>query len=79
MEFSENIEFFNKPIIKEKNYIIANHKIFLKYSSSPYQKYSFELIQTLCKKSNFENKPKILHKSIYFLQIRFSLFIFILC
>ena len=67
MEFSENIEFFNKPIIKEKNYIIANHKIFLKYSSSPYQKYSFELIQTLCKKSNFENKPKILHKSIYFL------------
>ena len=67
MEFSENIDFFNKPIIKEKNYILINHKIFQKYSSVPYQKYSFELLETLCKKSNFEKKTKILHKSIYFL------------
>lgn len=67
MEFDENIEQFNKPIIKEKKYIPSNHKIFIKYSSLPYQKYSFELLETLCNKSSFENKTKILHKSIHFL------------
>ena len=67
MELYENIELFNKPIIREKKYLFSNHKIFQKYSSLPYQKYSFELLETLCKKSNFENKSKILHKSIYFL------------
>jgi hypothetical protein len=41
--------------------------IFTKYSSFPYQKYSFELLETLCNKSSFENKAKILHKSIHFL------------
>ena len=67
MEFDENIEQFNKPIINEKNYLPSNHKIFIKYSSLPYQKYSFELLETLCNKSSFENKAKILHKSIHFL------------
>lgn len=67
MELNENIELFNKPIIREENYLCSNHKIFKKYSSIPYQKYSFELLETLLKKSNFENKSKIFHKSIYFL------------
>lgn len=67
MEFYENMELFNEPIIKDKNNKFSNHKIFLKYTTLPYQKYSFELIETLCNKSNLENKSKILHKSIYFL------------
>ena len=67
MEYDEKIEQFNKPIINEKNYLPSNHKIFIKYSSLPYQKYSFELLEALCNKSSFENKPKILHKSIHFL------------
>ena len=67
MEFSQNFELFNKPIIHENNYFLSNHKIFEKYTSSLYQKYSFDLLETLCKKSSFENKDKILHKSIYFL------------
>jgi len=67
MDFSQSIEMFNRPIIKEKNYICSNHKIFKKYSSPPYQKYSFELLETLCKNSLYENKQKIFHKSINFL------------
>ena len=67
MEFPESIDLFNKPIIREKKYLFSNHKIFQKYTSEPYLKYSFELLQTLCEKSSFENKKKILHKSIYFL------------
>ena len=67
MEFDENIKHFNIPIINEKNYLPSRHKIFTKYSSFPYQKYSFELLETLCNKSSFENKAKILHKSIHFL------------
>ena len=67
MEFSPKIELFNKPIIIENNYDLSNHKIFEKYTSFLYQKYTFDLLETLCKKSSFENKDKILHKSIYFL------------
>lgn len=67
MEFCEKLEIFNKPIIQEKNYSLSNHKIFQKYSSPIYHKYSLELLNTLCKNSSFENKSKIFHKSIYFL------------
>ena len=67
MDFSQSIEMFNKPIIKEKEYKCSNHKIFKKYSSPPYQKYTFELLETLCKNSPYENKQKIFHKSINFL------------
>lgn len=67
MELFENVELFNKPIIKDNKYLSSNHKIFQKYSSLVYQKYTFELLETLCKKSDFENKSLILHKSIYFL------------
>ena len=67
MELNKSIELFNNPIIKDKDYILQSHKIFQKYSSPKYRKYSFELIETLCKRSPFENKSKILHKSIYFL------------
>lgn len=67
MDFCQNIEMFNRPIIKEKKYVCSNHKIFKKYSSPPYQKYTFELLETLCKNSPYENKQKIFHKSINFL------------
>ena len=65
MEFK--FEKFNEPIIAKKNFSISNHKIFKKYSSELYQKYTFELLETLCNKSNYEHKTKILYKSIYFL------------
>ena len=65
MEF--NLEKFNKPIIKNKNFPVSNHKIFKKYSSELYQKYTFELLETLCNKSHFEHKTKILYTSIYFI------------
>ena len=67
MEFIQKIELFNKPIIRANNYFLSNHKIFQKYTSLIYQKYSFDVLETLCKKAAFENKEKILHKSIYFL------------
>ena len=67
MDFELNIEKFNEPIIKKKNFSVSNHKIFKKYSSELYQKYTFELLETLCNKSHFEHKTKILYNSIYFL------------
>ena len=67
IEMDFNLEKFNEPIIKHKNFSITNHKIFKKYSSELYQKYTFELLETLCNKSLFEQKTKILYKSIYFL------------
>ena len=67
IEMDFNLEKFNEPIIKHKNFSISNHKIFKKYSSELYQKYTFELLETLCNKSLFEQKTKILYKSIYFL------------
>ena len=62
MDFSQSIEMFNSPIIKEKKFICSNHKIFKKYSSYPYQKYTFELLETLCKNSPYENKQRIFHQ-----------------
>ena len=67
MEFEFNIEKFNEPIIKKKDFSATKHKIFKKYSSELYQKYSFELLETLCNKSHFVHKTKILYSSIYFL------------
>jgi len=67
MEFEFQIEKFNEPIIKKKEFLASNHKIFKKYSSELYQKYSFELLETLCNKSHFVHKTKILYSSIYFL------------
>ena len=67
MEFEFQIEKFNEPIIKKKEFLASNHKIFKKYSSELFQKYSFELLETLCNKSHFVHKTKILYSSIYFL------------
>ena len=67
MEVEFNLENFSKPIIKKKNFSVSNHKIFKKYSSELYQKYTFELLETLCNKSHFEHKTKILYTSIYFI------------
>ena len=67
MEMEFNLEKFNKPIIKNKNFSISKHKIFQKYSSELYQKYTFELLETLCNKSHFEHKTKIFYTSIYFI------------
>ena len=67
MEVEFNLENFSKPIIKKKNFSVSNHKIFKKYSSELYQKYTFELLETLCNKSHFEHKTKILYTSINFI------------
>ena len=67
MEIEFNFEKFNEPIIEKKDFYVSNHKIFKKYTSELYQKYSFELLETLCNKSHFEQKTKILYSSIYFL------------
>ena len=60
MEFELNIEKYNEPIIKKKDFSVSNHKIFKKYSSELYQKYTLEILELLSNKSNFENKTKIL-------------------
>ena len=67
MEFELNIEKYNEPIIKKKDFSVSNHKIFKKYSSELYQKYTLEILELLSNKSNFENKTKIFYNSIYFL------------
>ena len=44
-----------------------NHKIFYKYSSHKYYKYIYELLDTLCKKSRYENYTLIFHLSLYYI------------
>ena len=56
----------NKPLFKRK-ICIDNHQIFYKYTSSKYYKYIYELLDTLCKKSPYENKDFIFHMSLYFI------------
>jgi hypothetical protein len=44
-----------------------NHKIFYKYTSNKYYKYIYELLDTLCKKSPYENYTLIFHLSLYYI------------
>ena len=52
---------FQNPISSE------NHKIFYKYTSHKYYKYIYELLDTLSKKSRYENYSSIFHLSLYFI------------
>ena len=56
----------NKPLFK-RNICIDNHQIFYKYTSNKYYKYIYELLDTLCKKSPYENRDSIFHMSLYFI------------
>ena len=57
----------NIPLIPEENIILTNHKIFQKYTSKLYYKYSYDLLDTLTKKTNYENKKRLLHTSFIYL------------
>ena len=64
-ELKEIINHLNKPLFL--TIIPSNHLIFMKYSNTRYYKYAFELLDTLTKKSLFQNKQKIFHISLYYL------------
>ena len=62
----EVITILNKPLFQ--NIIIpSNHLIFIKYSNQKYFKYAFELLDSLVKKCEFEDKHKLFHTSLYYL------------
>ena len=56
----------NKPLFKNK-ISKENHKIFYKYTSDKYFKYIYELLDSLCKKSHYENSSSIFHTSLFFI------------
>lgn len=67
MEYSEEIiKSLNKSLI-ESMIIPRFHKIFIKYSSHAYFNYAFELLDTLSKKSSFNNKNHLLYTCINYL------------
>ena len=64
--FNLTKKIFNNPLIEAK--LIENkHLIFIKYTSEIYYKYTLELLETLCKKSKYENKKLLFHTSLIFL------------
>ena len=66
--YNEILDSLNIPLILSKP--IANlHKIFIKYTTHPYYKYAFDLLETLCKKANYENKKRLLHISLTYLTL----------
>ena len=65
-ELKQIINNLNKPLFLQL--IPSNHLIFVKYSSTRYYKYAFELLDTLTTKSLFQNKKKIFHTSLYYLK-----------
>ena len=67
-DYKEILNSLNKPLIPNKP--ISNlHKIFIKYTSRPYYKYAFDLLDTLCNKTNYENKKRLLHMALAYLTI----------
>ena len=64
--FDEILNSKNKPIIEDE-YNPQNHLILSKYTSKVYYKYSIELLKTLIKKSEYNNKLYIFHMSLYYL------------
>ena len=68
-----NLEIFNQirktinnPLIDSK--LVENkHLIYIKYTSGHYYKYIIELLETLCKKSKYENKKLLFHTSLHFI------------
>ena len=66
--YEEILDSLNIPLILSKP--IANlHKIFIKYTSLPYYKYAFNLLETLCQKANYENKKRLFHMAFTYLTI----------
>ena len=66
-KFEEILNQLNTPLISNEDSIYLNHKIFQKYTSQPYYKYAFNLLETLCNKTNYENKKQLLHISFTYL------------
>ena len=67
-EYKEIMNELNIPLILSKP--IANlHKIFIKYTSHPYYKYAFNLLKTLCDKTNYTNKKRLLHMAFTYLTL----------
>ena len=68
-----NLEIFNQirktinnPLIDSK--LVENkHYIYTKYTSEHYYKYTIDLLETLCKKSKYENKKLLFHTTLNFL------------
>jgi len=65
--YEKIINSLNIPLIPEENIILTNHKIFQKYTSKLYYKYAYDLLDTLTKKTNYENKKRLLHTSFIYL------------
>ena len=69
MEYSKEIvDSLNKPLIPH-NPSSFSHKIFIKYTSPPYLKYAFELLETLCHRTSYTNKKHLLHLALSYLFI----------
>ena len=66
--YKEILNSLNEPIISNEP-ISVFHKIFVKYTSHPYFKYSFDLLETLCNKTNYDNKKRLLHMALTYLTI----------
>ena len=66
-QYEKILNSLNTPLIPEESAISTKHKIFQKYTSQPYYKYAFDLLDTLCQKTNYENKKRLLHFSFTYL------------
>ena len=66
--YKEILNSLNEPLILSEP-ISDLHKIFVKYTSHPYFKYSFDLLETLCNKTNYDNKKRLLHMAFTYLTI----------
>ena len=65
-DYQEILNTLNVPLILSKP--ISNlHKIFTKYTSHPYYQYSFNLLETLCNHTNYDNKKRLLHMAFTYL------------
>ena len=69
----KRIEYFFKEeeprqIIFDENNLNHRYKnLFQKYTSKLYYKYAYDLLDTLKKKTNYENKKRLLHTSFIYL------------
>ena len=67
-DYKEIINSLNAPLILSKP--ISNlHKIFTKYTSHPYYQYAFNLLDSLCYKTNYDNKKRLLHMAFTYLTV----------
>ncbi len=70
--FNLTKKILNNPLIETK-LIESKHLIFIKYTSEIYYQYTLELLESLCKKSKYENKKLLFHTSlIFFLKILYN-------